>query len=155
MKNNLRNTYIPYIKIGVKVSTEYNIHSKLCNINPYNFIPSLISRNPRERMFLVWISLFVVTFPPICHGLRIQEITTKEFKPHASHSHHCSYCHYYNVDFVLFHNITYYTNSPLSHIHLNTTQLLNITCTLVSTRVILWSFRGCLHHGPWSRPKAL
>jgi hypothetical protein len=39
--------------------------------------------------------------------------------------------------FVVFHNITCYTNSIVSHIHVNTTILRNITCTLVATSVIL------------------
>jgi hypothetical protein len=38
---------------------------------------------------------------------------------------------------VLFQNITCYTNSLLSHIHVNTANLLNTTCTLVATNVIL------------------
>ena len=44
------------------------------------------------------------------------------------------------LHFVLFHNITCYTNnSIISHIHVNTTKLHNITCTLVATGVILRS----------------
>ena len=53
---------------------------------------------------------------------------------HASCSH---YCHYLHVDFVLFHNITCYTNYLLSSIHVDTTYLFNIMCTLVATCVIL------------------
>ena len=37
--------------------------SKLRNINPLNVAPFFISYNPRERMFLVYISIFVVMFP--------------------------------------------------------------------------------------------
>jgi hypothetical protein len=43
------------------------------------------------------------------------------------------------LHFVLFHNVTCYTNSIVSHIHVNTTKLYNITCTLVATCVILRS----------------
>jgi hypothetical protein len=50
---------------------------------------------------------------------------------------HASCCHYCNVDFVLFHNVTCYTNSLLSHIHVNTTSLLNIMCILDATSMIL------------------
>jgi hypothetical protein len=39
--------------------------------------------------------------------------------------------------FVLFHNITCYTNSIVSRIHVNTTELRNITHTLVAIGVIL------------------
>ena len=38
-----------------------------------------------------------------------------------------------------FHNVTCYTNSIVSHIHVNTTKLRNITCTLVATSVIIQS----------------
>ena len=50
---------------------------------------------------------------------------------------HASCCHYFNVDFVLFHNVTYYTNSLLSHLQVTTTDLLNTTCTLDATGVTL------------------
>ena len=57
---------------------------------------------------------------------------------HSSRCHHYHYCHYCNVDFVFFHNVTCFTNSVLSHIHVNTAHLLNIiTCTVVATDVIL------------------
>ena len=36
---------------------------------------------------------------------------------------HASYCHHCNVDFVLFHNVTCYTNYLLSCIHVNTAGL--------------------------------
>ena len=48
-----------------------------------------------------------------------------------------SLCHHCNVDFVFFHNVTCYTNSLLSHIRVNTTDLLNIMCTLVAIGMIL------------------
>ena len=41
--------------------------------------------------------------------------------------------------FVLFHSVTCYTKSIVSHIHVNTTKLRNITCTSVATGVILRS----------------
>ena len=37
-------------------------HPKLRNINPHNITHSLISQDPRERMFVVRISLLIVTF---------------------------------------------------------------------------------------------
>jgi hypothetical protein len=43
------------------------------------------------------------------------------------------------LHFVLFHNVTCYTNPLVSCIHVNTTKLRNITCTLAATGVILWS----------------
>ena len=52
-------------------------------------------------------------------------------RPHASRCHHCHYC---SIDFVLFHNVTCYTYCLLLDMHVNTTTLLNITCTLVATK---------------------
>jgi hypothetical protein len=43
------------------------------------------------------------------------------------------------LHFVLFHSVTCYTNSIVSHIHVNIAKLCNITCTLVATGVILRS----------------
>ena len=43
------------------------------------------------------------------------------------------------LHFVLFHSVTCYANSLVSCIHVNTTKLRNITCTLVATGVILRS----------------
>ena len=44
-----------------------------------------------------------------------------------------------HIFFVLFHNVTCYINSIVSCIHVNTTKLCNVTCTLVATYVILRS----------------
>ena len=44
-----------------------------------------------------------------------------------------------HISFVLFHNVTCYTNSIVSHIHVNAIELRNITCTLVAIGVILQS----------------
>jgi hypothetical protein len=41
-----------------------------------------------------------------------------------------------HISFVLFHNVTCYTNPIIPYIHVNTTNLRNITCTLVATGVI-------------------
>ena len=38
------------------------IHPKLCNINLHNITHFLISGDPRERMFVVQISLLIVSF---------------------------------------------------------------------------------------------
>ena len=41
------------------------------------------------------------------------------------------------LHFVLFHNVTWYMDSLLSRIHVNTTYLLNIMCTLVAAGLML------------------
>ena len=59
----------------------------------------------------------------------------------SSHASHCHHCHYCNVDFVLFHNATSYTNSLLPRIHINTTKLLKIMSTLIATSMILQNLK--------------
>jgi hypothetical protein len=44
------------------VSNHTDVHPKLHDMNPHNVPRSLISRNSRERMFIVQISLLIVTF---------------------------------------------------------------------------------------------
>jgi hypothetical protein len=46
---------------------------------------------------------------------------------------------YPHISFVLFHEVMCHTNSIVSRIHVNTTKLRNITCTLVATGVTLRS----------------
>ena len=67
--------------------------------------------------------------PPCCHvslsyvmGLDIELIHQRmqTTRLHASHCYHHYYCRYGNVDFMLFHNFTCYTNSLLSCVHVNT-----------------------------------
>ena len=44
-----------------------------------------------------------------------------------------------HIPFVLFRSVTCYTNFVVSRIHVNTTKIHIITCTLIATSVILWS----------------
>ena len=50
-----------------------------------------------------------------------------------------------HISFVLFHNVTCYTNHVASHIHVNTTKLCNVMCTLTAIGVILRSLE-CTSH---------
>jgi hypothetical protein len=76
-----------------------------------------------------------ISFPCIIYfDIKIIHQRIQTIGSHASRCHHCHYC---NVSFVLFYNVTYYTNPLFSYIHVNTTYLLNITCTLVATCVII------------------
>ena len=52
-----------------------------------------------------------------------------------------NYCHYCNVDFMSFHNVTCCINPLLSRIHVNTTKLLNAMCTLSATKHDIMEFR--------------
>jgi hypothetical protein len=87
-----------------------------------------------------------LNLPPCCHiplsytsklDIQIIHHGIQTMCSHSSCCHHCPYYHYCNIDFVLFHSVTGYTNSPLSCIHVNTLDLLNITCTSATTCVIL------------------
>ena len=69
------------------------------------------------------------------HDIRRKNQSTKEFKAHiCSHSSRCHHYHYCNVDCVLFHNVTCYTNSLLSRIHVTTAELLDIITSHVCHR---------------------
>ena len=58
------------------------VHPKLRNVNFHNVTYSLISQNPRKRMFVVQISLVIVTFLSlISQNLSLMQ-TTKEVNPH-------------------------------------------------------------------------
>ena len=64
------------------------IHPKLCNINARNVTHSLIFQNPRDLMFVVQISLLIVTFLSlILQNLSLMQ-TIKEASPHR----HVSIC---------------------------------------------------------------
>ena len=99
-----------------------------------NVTPSLSSWNPREHMILNWdlscccrhISLPYITSLDI----RVILLTTRS---HTSRCRHCNYYRHYNVDFVLFHNVTYYTNY-LSFYH---TSMLTIITSLLSCALLL------------------
>ena len=61
------------------------IHPKLRNIYPHNVTHSLISQNPRdpkERMFIVQISLLIVTFLSLISRILSLMQTIKEVNPH-------------------------------------------------------------------------
>ena len=140
------------------------IYTELRNINFHNVTHSLISQNPREWMFVVQISLFIVTFLSlISQNLSLMQ-TTKEVNPHPciapcvnmwSVAFFFFLCHiawegqvewttphpFDMLHFVFFHNVTCYTNSLVLRIHVNTTKLRNIMCTLIATCVILWSLK--------------
>ena len=76
-----------------------HVHPKLRNIDPQNVTHSLVSQNPRERMFVVQISLLIVTFLSlISRNLSLMQ-TTQEVNPHP----HTAPCvNMWNVTFLFF-----------------------------------------------------
>ena len=58
------------------------IHLNLCNINLHNITHFLISGNPREEMFMVQISLFIVTESSLVSQILSLVEITKEVNPH-------------------------------------------------------------------------
>ena len=62
--------------------TSMNIHPKFCNINPHNFTRYLISRHPRERRFIVQISLLIITFLSLISRIFSLMQTTREVGSH-------------------------------------------------------------------------
>jgi hypothetical protein len=69
--------------IVTSLKTRTPIHPKVRNINLHNVTHSLVSINPRERMFVVQISLLIVTFlsliPP---NLSLMQTTKENSHPH-------------------------------------------------------------------------
>ena len=58
------------------------VHPKLRNINPRNVSHSLISRSPRERMFVGQLSFLIVTFLSLTSRNLSLVQTTKDVNPH-------------------------------------------------------------------------
>jgi hypothetical protein len=66
----------------VALSVPCVIHPKLRNINFHNVIHSLLSRNPGGRIFIVQISLLIVTFLSLISQNMSLMQTTKEVNSH-------------------------------------------------------------------------
>ena len=134
-----------------RVSKSNRLRPKLRNINLHNVMHSLISQNPRERMFVFQISLLIIVIilSLISQNLSLpQTIQDVDLRPRIAHAyatlfgtgersgpHHTIKM----VHFLLLCSVTCYTCSIVSRVHVNTTKLCNITCALVDTCVILWS----------------
>ena len=118
---------------------EFHIHLHLHNVTLCNATPSLISCNPRNICARFKHPSLLSRFPLIyiMFLTLIIHQRSKTTRSYTSCCHHCHYKHYCNVGSVLFHDVTLYTNSLLSCIHVNTTNILNIMCTLVAIGMIL------------------
>ena len=106
---------------------------------------------------IIWIGCFefkspslLSHCPPIYSGFDIAVIHERVQTTclHASRYHHCKYCHYCNVD-LCYSRRSHVTNSLLSHIHVNITDLLNIMCSLVATSMILGRLECIMTRRAW------
>ena len=143
----------------------WGVHPTLRNINLHNIMYSLISRNPREWMFLVQISLLIVTLLSLvsrffCHwskpskksihtlalrrvlicGVSSSSSSWMLVHAYATSSRKAKWSgphqRRWEENELKFHSVTCYSKCIVSCIHVNTTKLRNITCALVGTRVI-------------------
>jgi hypothetical protein len=104
-------------------------------VNPHPHIALRVNMWSVTILFLIFfLSHLLNVGAYICHIT--QEGQVKWTTPHNTTSFNM-------LHFVLFHNVTCYTNSLVSRIHINTMKLRNITCTFVATCVILSG--GALH----------
>ena len=76
------------VNLNFTMNWMFIVHLELRNINPHNVTRSLMSQNPRERMFIVQISLLIVTILSLISQILSLMQTTKEVNPHP----HCTMC---------------------------------------------------------------
>ena len=96
------------------------LHPKLRNINPHN-ITSSSYYSSSSSSGTCWI---------LVHACATSSGKAKWSGPHQRR---------WEENAFKFHSVTRYIDSSVSLIHVNTTKIRNITCTLVATCVILWS----------------
>ena len=77
------------------------LHPKLRNINPHNVTHSLISWNPREQMFVVHISLLIVTFLSLISRIFVINANHQRSQPTPSHCDMCQYVECHLLIFIL------------------------------------------------------
>ena len=136
------------------------VHIKWSNKFPKHTLNSVTSTSVMSLLLLYPITLgsrlshfkshsFLTCFPPIYHRFRILKINHQRIQPTSSHvacCHHRKSYHHCNDDSVLFHNVTWL--HWLSHIRVNTKDLLDTMCTLVVTSLILQSLE-CIYIDSW------
>ena len=102
-----------------------------------SLILRILSLMQTTKEVIMWsVTFFFFFFLFLCHLLNVDACIC-----HIAREGQVEWPHHTikMLHLVLFHSVTCYTNSIVSHIHVNTTKLRNFTCTLVATGVILWS----------------
>jgi hypothetical protein len=81
------------------------MHPTLRNINPRNATHALISPNPRQQMFVVQVSLLIVTFLSLISSDFVIDANHQRSQPTPSHCAMCQYVecrlHIFNFPFLL------------------------------------------------------
>ena len=116
------------------ISRNLSLMQSTQEVNPHRHIAPCVS---------MWSVTFLFFFFSLCHllnvGACICDIARPSGVDHTSIGDMITNSNCPHIFFVLFHNLTCYTNSIVSRIHVNTTKPRNIMCTLIAIGVILWS----------------
>ena len=100
-------------------------------VNPHPRIAPCFNMCECHHLFVFFLCHLLNVGACICHiAWEVDHTSVGDMRTNLNCPH---------VFFVLFYNVTCYTNAIISHIHLNTTKLCNIMCSVVATCVILRS----------------
>ena len=126
------------------ISQKLSLMQSTKEVNPHPHIAPCVKMWSFTFLFLILLLLLMPLVecwcmrPPHCPGRPsgVDHTSIGEGRKNSNCPH---------ISFVLFHNVTCYSNTIESRIYVNTTKPRNITCTLVATCVILRSLE-CSGH---------
>ena len=126
------------------------LHPDLCNITLLNITPSLKSSTPRGNGCAQFkFPSLLSHFSLIYHGFWLK-IIHQRIQTNARMHHVVIIVIIVMLTLCDSPKATHYTKFLLSHIHVNTTNLFNISCTLVAVSVILRRLESIWHKLKWS-----
>jgi hypothetical protein len=122
--------FTPYCHIFSLISWNLSLMQTIKEVNPHPYIAPCVD---------MWSVTFFFFF--LCHllyvGACVCHIAQEAHEvDHTSVGDRKTYSKCPHISFVLFHNVTCYTDSIASRIHVDTIKLRNTKCTLVATSVI-------------------